>query len=302
MDTSVTASEEPALCSWTIKGSSTSSGTTAMSCMSNTPRDALPTRSVNCPCSCRSFSTKAEELRAKDAPTTSDSSKRRMSTMPKSEPTKSTSKSTPPRKGNSVNTTVHRTICRRPMPNAYFASALSLFKLNSSPCSKSRKRIPTSPTLLSTERSANMPNPAGPSSTPAARKPSTGEMFTALHRGTTAEVAPRKMSRSRPTASNAASVGLPAAAEEDASAMESPPGSHEDNWAPASAAWAATAFDEAAAASKPLRRKEGPSEAAQDECASMISGRSDKTVARRPVAGFPGRKGDLRAVLVSRLL
>lgn len=83
--------------------------------------------------------------------------------------------------------------------NTYLARARSRCNVSSRPCSKSRKRMPSSPNKSSSWSPRSAPSTFGPSTNPAPRKPSTGEMLARLHSGTIATVAARNTSASEPS-------------------------------------------------------------------------------------------------------
>ena len=108
-------------------------------------------------------------------------------------------------------TAVARAIWLRPRPNTNRRMDFSRSHDSSSPIMNSRKATPSSDNWAIWSRSssvsqpsqasqgassANRPSPSGPSSTPAARKPSTGLILMRLNRGTTTPAAARKTSRS----------------------------------------------------------------------------------------------------------
>ena len=96
----------------------------------------------------------------------------------------------------------------RPSPNTSLRMALSRSHDSSSPIMNSRKATPSSDReriwvaseMVSQDSqgavSAKRASPSGPSSTPAARKPRTGLIFSRLKSGTTTPAAARKTTRS----------------------------------------------------------------------------------------------------------
>mmetsp|Transcript_12571 Transcript_12571/g.17263 ORF Transcript_12571/g.17263 Transcript_12571/m.17263 type:complete len:248 (+) Transcript_12571:1116-1859(+) len=185
-----------------MMGSSTSSGTTAMSCSSRMPRQAAPKRLDSWLFSCKILSTKAEEDSDSAAPMTSASSTRVMSTRPGSAPTTNSRNCTPPTKGNTKKASVDSSTCSDPMPNAYLDSPRSRSTVSSRPCSNSRNSTPKSANDSMSLRSENSFRPHGPMRRPADRKPMTGDALSHLNRGTIPMVEHRKMSRSLPNGFN----------------------------------------------------------------------------------------------------
>mmetsp|Transcript_21033 Transcript_21033/g.45578 ORF Transcript_21033/g.45578 Transcript_21033/m.45578 type:complete len:376 (+) Transcript_21033:1-1128(+) len=186
---------------FSIMGSSTSRGTTAMSCINNTPSAAEPNLVLSWFFSCRIFSTNALEDRLSAAPITTASSRRVMSTTEGSARTKNSRNCTPPRKGKTKKAPVQSSTCAVPMPKAYLDRLRRRSTVSSRPCSNSRKSTPNSARDSMSLRSEKRRRPAGPMTRPAARKPSTGEASSHLKRGTMPIVAKRKMSRSLPRGS-----------------------------------------------------------------------------------------------------
>mmetsp|Transcript_31672 Transcript_31672/g.61244 ORF Transcript_31672/g.61244 Transcript_31672/m.61244 type:complete len:242 (-) Transcript_31672:428-1153(-) len=175
------------------RGSATSKGTTAMSCIRRTPSVAAPYFVDNSPLSPSNCSTNAEDERDNDNPITTASSTEKMlrkfSWCPVKSAITAVPMACPTGRRMAVNAPALRRICGIPMPNAYFARAFSLSTVSSKPISKRRNWTPNSDRVLISRFSWNNPNRL--SKNPARRYPNTGDCFNFLNRGTIATVVPR---------------------------------------------------------------------------------------------------------------
>ena len=114
----------------------------------------------------------------------------------------------PIKTNTAASATVQAVTWVRPRPNTSLRMARSRSHDSSSPIMNSRKATPSSDRdriwvaseMVSHDShgavSASRASPSGPSSTPAARKPSTGLIFNRLNSGTTTPAAARKTTRS----------------------------------------------------------------------------------------------------------
>mmetsp|Transcript_44907 Transcript_44907/g.140675 ORF Transcript_44907/g.140675 Transcript_44907/m.140675 type:complete len:297 (-) Transcript_44907:332-1222(-) len=181
-----------------MTGMRASSGTTARSCSSRMPREAAPVRAFCKFFSCSTLSTNALELRLSADPMMSASSGLVMLTSAGREWKTTSSSSTPPVNGNTPKAMVHRITCSRPRPKANLARLRNRSSVSSRPCSKSRKRMPISPSTSRSCKSRKMPKPLGPNTKPMARKPSTLLMRRYFVSGITSTVVARNTRPSFP--------------------------------------------------------------------------------------------------------
>mmetsp|Transcript_12712 Transcript_12712/g.27439 ORF Transcript_12712/g.27439 Transcript_12712/m.27439 type:complete len:385 (-) Transcript_12712:360-1514(-) len=157
-------------------GVATNRGTTARSCSSSTPKEALPNLVASSFLSLINCSTNAELLRLSAPPTTTEagalSPPRNFATIP--------------------NTAAVIVYWLNPSPNTSFFMLFSLSTLSSSPISKRKNTMPNSARVSVVCIPEITPKPFGPRSIPLARKPRMGEVPAILHKGVMSAVANRR--------------------------------------------------------------------------------------------------------------